>query len=105
MFQLSELTVYCIAQAIHDQVRGEVPAEATLDPAEVYNGVEDDDWWDEFWNTMVEDDDEAPIMFGMYDDWWVHVSLPADQVPHPRLSKRRRTTRYGGDIQLCTFVS
>jgi hypothetical protein len=62
--------VYCNGQEIHAQV-----------DAQVDNEDEEDDWWEEFWNMVIEDDDEAPFIYGTY-EYATHVDKYCSRRPY-----------------------
>jgi hypothetical protein len=70
--------LYWNGQKIHAEVDGLVDNEGN-----------EDDWWEEFWNLVLEDDDEAPFIFGTY-EYAQHIDTYCSRRPY-------RTPPYTGD--------
>jgi hypothetical protein len=71
---LTDYVVYCIGQDIQPQAHAQVEAQ-------VDNEEEADDWWEEFWNIVVEDNAEETFIYGMY-DYAQHVDKYCSRRPY-----------------------
>jgi hypothetical protein len=75
---LTDSVLYWNGQEIHAEVHGPVDNEG-----------DEDDWWEEFWNLVLEDDDEAPFIFGTY-EYAQHIDKYCSRRPY-------RTPPYTGE--------
>jgi hypothetical protein len=62
--------LYCNGQEVPAQVDAQVDEED-----------EEDAWWEEFWRMLVEDDDEAPFIYGTY-DYAMHLDKYCNRGPY-----------------------